>query len=820
MWQRLKILFLIGTFLILFACFLFFSSATSVFAPEWLQTVAREIQAACRDAGTQWMVVVCLVSYLGTFFFLEKRADRSWKLGVGISDSGREPKGEDRVPRGTENQSAQPGTKVKLPTSNAQRSTSKDAVLPSSILNPPSSSCPHSISYLLTSISSPNFWLIVFISLVLLRYVFDYSNAAKSLQVVVLLTGIVVGKGIALWAGWTKSRGTKVESREPEQVGRVTPCAPSPINHPLSTINTPATFNLQPSTFNRTQVILSIFVILLAFAALWHPERGMEFQYRGQQRWTGPWDNPNTYGILMGVGTILAVGLLVERCRLQVAGWRNAERGARATPVPEPSTFNLQPSTSRAAHWLTLTFYFCAAALCAYGLLKSYSRGAWIGTAISLVFLAWRFFNHEIHQTHEKRTQRKLSTLNAQRSSRGSKVESREPDAVGSDTPCAPSPINHPLSTINTPATFNLQPSTTSRLSCHSCISWLKMNLASVVLLLVSLVVISFWQFRHTESPLARRVFSVGNPNDFSWRNRVAAWQGAGRMMMDKPFVGFGWGKAEEIYGKEYRPARLEESAAIQLNDYLMIGISAGVPALACLIAYLWLVLRRGTSGTTPHPSPLPERGGEGVETLNAQISSRGSKVEGREPDRLSTINFQLSTTAAAGAAVLLIGFWFDGGLFKLPTCVVFWVLIELARQGGSTTKYTKHTNAEGGASVLASRLVSSLAPPEQPDAHGVTPTTINSQLSTINFLTRCLAGIAAALAVAQTALHLGVPQLAVSERTLNIARKYLVPPKEKGDFEFLAKMFQTGITNPLSRPTTTLSPSDGERDGVETKRP
>ena len=34
-----------------------------------------------------------------------------------------------------------------------------------------------------------------------------------------------------------------------------------------------------------------------------------------------------------------------------------------------------------------------------------------------------------------------------------------------------------------------------------------------------------------------------------------------------------------------------------------------------------------------------------------------------------------------AGAAVLLVGFWFDGGLFKLATAAPFWILLELGRE-------------------------------------------------------------------------------------------------------------------------------------------
>jgi len=37
-----------------------------------------------------------------------------------------------------------------------------------------------------------------------------------------------------------------------------------------------------------------------------------------------------------------------------------------------------------------------------------------------------------------------------------------------------------------------------------------------------------------------------------------------------------------------------------------------------------------------------------------------------------------LRATCRAGAIVLLVGFWFDGGLFKLATASTFWILLEL----------------------------------------------------------------------------------------------------------------------------------------------
>jgi len=57
----------------------------------------------------------------------------------------------------------------------------------------------------------------------------------------------------------------------------------------------------------------------------------------------------------------------------------------------------------------------------------------------------------------------------------------------------------------------------------------------------------------------------------------------------------------------------------------------------------------------------------------------------------------------------------------------------------------------------------------------------------------RWIAGLLAAAALADTVLHLVPPRLRTSERTLSIARKHLVQPKEMADFDFLS-------TNPVWR--------------------
>jgi len=48
---------------------------------------------------------------------------------------------------------------------------------------------------------------------------------------------------------------------------------------------------------------------------------------------------------------------------------------------------------------------------------------------------------------------------------------------------------------------------------------------------------------------------------------------------------------------------------------------------------------------------------------------------------RLPITDYWLKTTCRGGAAVLLVGFWFDGGLFKLATAATFWMLLELGRE-------------------------------------------------------------------------------------------------------------------------------------------
>jgi O-antigen ligase len=165
-----------------------------------------------------------------------------------------------------------------------------------------------------------------------------------------------------------------------------------------------------------------------------------------------------------------------------------------------------------------------------------------------------------------------------------------------------------------------------------------------------SVGVLAFWNFRHTDRAMARRAYSAANVNDFSWRNRVAAWEGSLQMLADKPWFGFGWNQPERVYDQYYRAAKVGEGMALQMNDYLILGMTLGLPALVCFSVYLWLGLVQG--------SPM---------------ANRKSQMAGGD---------WLKAACRAGTVVLLVGFWFDGGLFKLATGATFWILLELGRMG------------------------------------------------------------------------------------------------------------------------------------------
>lgn len=149
-------------------------------------------------------------------------------------------------------------------------------------------------------------------------------------------------------------------------------------------------------------------------------------------------------------------------------------------------------------------------------------------------------------------------------------------------------------------------------------------------ILVVAVAVISIWSRTPDAAPWYVKRLDLGRA---SAQHRVAAWRGAVHMMWDHPF-GVGWDNAVKCYRENYSPPE-GGALALATNDYLMLGTELGIPALFCLIAYIWLKFK---------PKPAD----------SLQVACR------------------------AGTLVFLVAFWFDGGLFTLATGSVFWVLLEL----------------------------------------------------------------------------------------------------------------------------------------------
>jgi O-antigen ligase len=114
---------------------------------------------------------------------------------------------------------------------------------------------------------------------------------------------------------------------------------------------------------------------------------------------------------------------------------------------------------------------------------------------------------------------------------------------------------------------------------------------SNIILITVSILVISFWCFRETNIRGIRRVFSVANQYDSSWRNRVDAYVGSLQIMADHPWRGVDWSQPEPIYSEYYMSNRLTEGQAIVLNDYFTLAMSLGLPALCCFVGYVLVTL-------------------------------------------------------------------------------------------------------------------------------------------------------------------------------------------------------------------------------------
>jgi len=361
------------------------------------------------------------------------------------------------------------------------------------------------------------FFLTQAVLLTVLNCLLDAGARSGSLEAIVLLFGALAGRSANLAVDWQTS------SRESE------------------------------ATINR--LVISI-ALLLTIVSLLSASNDQNIRYRGNARSTGPWQNPNTYGLLTGVSTILNTGLII-------------------------SSFRFPMSKVRFMEWARRSTYATAAAVALLGAMSSYSRGAWVGIGCGGAILAFQAFLRFVRNATRK------------------------------------------------------------EIISHLAISF--------ACLLLSGFALAFFELRYTQNAILRRLFSILDLNDFSWRNRVATWNACLQMMGDRPWFGCGWELPKDILGTYYLANGHANPSALQTNDFLMLGAALGVPAFVMFVLFFLLSLCN------------EDLDGDGYQRYSEKAS-------------------WLRATCRSAVVVFLVGFWFDGGLFQIATAIPFWILIELGR--------------------------------------------------------------------------------------------------------------------------------------------
>jgi O-antigen ligase len=187
-------------------------------------------------------------------------------------------------------------------------------------------------SFIFLTFSANDLPLIGLLIIGIAAYFFGEEGSWKISVAVILLGGVTLGRGTRVFLGQSLTRSSTT------------------LFHPMGEGRAEGNF-------------LIGLVVLLAFSSWWHlTPTGA---YHGP-RWMGLWDNPNIYGMLMGAGVVLVVGLLALTLTLSQPMGEGISRWTRALQI----------------------ILLVAAGMMAVGLFFSYSRGAWLGTAVGLLYLA------------------------------------------------------------------------------------------------------------------------------------------------------------------------------------------------------------------------------------------------------------------------------------------------------------------------------------------------------------------------------------------------------------------------------------------------
>lgn len=367
-------------------------------------------------------------------------------------------------------------------------------------------------------------------------YFLNYQDSANHVDAIVLMTCLFFGQSIGLWKLMQSDQATRVSS---------------------------------------TISMLQILVLILACFGMFRTDLFHATYYHSERRWNGVWENPNVFGLLMGMGLTLALGLILKNLRY----WR----GKRI----------------RFGNYFSALFIgqCVVGASLIVSLLMSYSRGAWLATILGSAYLiTFGLLNRSFND-------------------------------------CG-------------------KPSLTAKFL-------LIRNLPYFAILSLSLLLLAAIFYRSTDELVLRRALSISNINDFSWRNRLTAYEGSLQMAQTKYLGGYGWGNPQKYYEAFFQPAN-RQGLVVSLNGYAYLLLSAGIAPLSILCAYLWCVFGKRIDC---HQS---------LDTNSTPDAVLFAAPVGDEA-------WQILTCRAA-ALVLLVGVCFEGGFFSLSLGVPLWGLLELGR--------------------------------------------------------------------------------------------------------------------------------------------
>jgi len=186
-------------------------------------------------------------------------------------------------------------------------------------------------------------------------YAFHHSVDSATTDFAVLLGGITIGQAVSTLKSWRRS---------------------------------------QDDGYSILASILGSLIVVLTLAGLFPSGAHWHAIYRGTERWSGPWTDPNRCGLMMGTGMVIALGLSASSFAFPTINL--GSRAQRVVALNERKESAVRRWTLKFWKWghVILTLMFAVVMAC--GLIRTYSRGSWLGTLLALGYLVYSWWKMSV----------------------------------------------------------------------------------------------------------------------------------------------------------------------------------------------------------------------------------------------------------------------------------------------------------------------------------------------------------------------------------------------------------------------------------------